>query len=801
MRQALRRLRERIVALLRGERVKLDRRVAFALKLVAVLPVVFLVLFILFVSLSNQPRFCVTCHYMQPFYDAWKTSSHNNVKCVDCHIPPGARNWLEHKMAAANQVVRYVTRQYGTRPWVEIDDSACLRSGCHETRLLAGKVQFGGVSFDHAPHLTSFRRVTRLRCTSCHAQIVQGTHMTVTSATCFICHFKNTEEEPDLARCSRCHDEIKPHRRTDVPAEAWVKQQPDLELETKTPSYDHEEVTQRQVDCRYCHSDMVQGQGDVPPDRCILCHTDPSRLERYNDIEFMHLNHVTEHKVDCLRCHLEIQHKLPEREKIPELDCGSCHPGQHAETRELYRGEGGSVPGPANPMFDVRVPCEGCHLHHEPVDGQRITTHATAAGCMLCHGEQYGQALAEWQTAAVSWTDWAQQALAASERALAGQNQTGLSAARGRLASARNNLQLVLRGHFIHNPDYAISLLRKARDQANAALAEVGSDYRWPPEPKTGGKPAKPAEEACLRCHANAVERTGFAFGSTFSHRIHVGSAQLACTTCHSGDTRPTASTHGRLIIGRETCRQCHEKLRPESPHPDGWRILHGGEARLDDSSCATCHSQPFCDGCHGTRIPHPDDWIRRHGRADTSACVTCHQTSFCNACHRNAAPTDHARSWLQRHGPASQENPRRCDFCHDRQAFCRTCHGLELPHPAKFRGTHGATAAAQSELCARCHGPRDCRRCHENSPPPNHTTAQWPSTHGAKGQKDPGLCVLCHGTNSCQSCHGVTMPHPDDWTLSGHGGAATSNPNVCGRCHPTTFCNQCHVPEGKARR
>ncbi len=32
------------------------------------------------------------------------------------------------------------------------------------------------MTFDLAPHLTSFRRVTRLRGTSCHAQIVQGTH-------------------------------------------------------------------------------------------------------------------------------------------------------------------------------------------------------------------------------------------------------------------------------------------------------------------------------------------------------------------------------------------------------------------------------------------------------------------------------------------------------------------------------------------------------------------------------------------------------------------------------------------------
>ena len=63
-------------------------------------------------------------------------------------------------------------------------------SGCHETRLLQGKVKFKRFYFDHKPHLTELRRGKKLRCTSCHSQIVQGDHMKVTESTCFLCHFK-----------------------------------------------------------------------------------------------------------------------------------------------------------------------------------------------------------------------------------------------------------------------------------------------------------------------------------------------------------------------------------------------------------------------------------------------------------------------------------------------------------------------------------------------------------------------------------------------------------------------------------
>ena len=58
-------------------------------------------------------------------------------------------------------------------------------------RLLEGEIQFGRIRFDHRNHLFGERRGMKLRCTSCHSQIVQGNHLAVTPSTCFLCHFKD----------------------------------------------------------------------------------------------------------------------------------------------------------------------------------------------------------------------------------------------------------------------------------------------------------------------------------------------------------------------------------------------------------------------------------------------------------------------------------------------------------------------------------------------------------------------------------------------------------------------------------
>ncbi len=201
------------------------------------------------VHYSESPRFCNSCHIMEPYYKAWSTSKHNKVACVECHYPPGSpRTLLWKKFQALSQVAKYVTRTYSSKPFAEIEDTSCLRSGCHSKRLLEGKVvSHKGIKFDHRPHLNEVRRGRQLRCVSCHSQIAIGNHVEVTYETCYLCHFKGRgsgRQLKPLGGCLGCHD---------LPAKTFRLGNMD---------YNHKDfVTKQGLSCQNCHLDVVKGEG------------------------------------------------------------------------------------------------------------------------------------------------------------------------------------------------------------------------------------------------------------------------------------------------------------------------------------------------------------------------------------------------------------------------------------------------------------------------------------------------------------------------------------------------------------
>jgi trimethylamine-N-oxide reductase cytochrome c-type subunit TorC len=119
---------------------RFSRPLKIAIQLGILAVILLVVVTVGFIEYSAQPSFCTNCHIMQPYYDSWSTSSHNNVKCISCHYAPGIKAEAMGKLQAANQVVKYVTGAYGMKPWAEIEDAACLRSGCHTERALEGQL-------------------------------------------------------------------------------------------------------------------------------------------------------------------------------------------------------------------------------------------------------------------------------------------------------------------------------------------------------------------------------------------------------------------------------------------------------------------------------------------------------------------------------------------------------------------------------------------------------------------------------------------------------------------------------------
>ena len=254
-------------------------------------------------QISTSPLLCNSCHIMKPYVEAWRTSKHRNVTCVQCHYPPGFRDTIWVKYQALSQVAKWATQTYSSKPFAEIEDASCLRSGCHESRLLQGKVVYKrGIIFDHRPHLEQVRRGRQLRCTSCHSQIVVGTHIEVTESTCFLCHFKGMKagrELTPIAGCTGCH------------------QPPKGDIIVGSLRFNHEDVTRRGVACQKCHLNVIEGEGEAPRERCFTCHNQPEKLGRYADTPFIHDFHVARHNIECARCHTEIRHRLPPLMGLP----------------------------------------------------------------------------------------------------------------------------------------------------------------------------------------------------------------------------------------------------------------------------------------------------------------------------------------------------------------------------------------------------------------------------------------------------------------------------------------------------
>jgi predicted CXXCH cytochrome family protein len=410
---------------------------------------------------TSRPEFCRSCHIMEPYYVSWQESSHRNVSCVQCHFAPGVGEKVRGKMLGLVQLAKYVTSSEGPRPAAEIPDASCLRSGCHETRLLSGRVDFQGVPFDHRPHLEDLRRGKRLRCTSCHSQIVQGQHMTVTASTCFLCHFKDEQFNEGLGVCTRCHQ---------IPEE-------NFDLGGRV-TFNHDLAYERGVDCANCHGDLVRGKGEVPRERCRVCHNREQDLGRIDDHTFLHQTHVTDHKVDCLECHLAIEHSLDENRIVHAAsDCKSCHPSHHTEQVQMLQGMGGKLlSGHTSAMAVARIACPSCHRVKEASPTGTVLWKASTAVCTECHSASDVEGYRSYHEAvrgSLSKLD-----------AAAGRVRQGLptatltdekkSAAQAALREIEHDLNFLRVGNDIHNLHYASALTKALVDRLSSLCEELG---------------------------------------------------------------------------------------------------------------------------------------------------------------------------------------------------------------------------------------------------------------------------------------------------------------------------------------
>ncbi len=462
---------------------------------------------------TSRPQFCNSCHNMEPYYKSWQESSHKDVTCIECHFPPGVGGKVRGKMLGLVQLMKYVTGSAGTRPSAEIPDASCLRSGCHESRLLSGRVDFHAkevdihgkntgreivIPFDHTPHLQEGRRGKTLHCTSCHNQIVQGTHMTVDTRTCFLCHFKDQPFNEKLSACTHCHQ---------IPTREF-----DLGGGVK---FTHELAFKKGVDCKSCHGDLIRGNGDVPRERCQSCHNREGDLAKIGDHVFMHDKHVTEHKVDCTQCHEPILHTLDTMKlEHASSDCQSCHPNHHQEQVHLLQGTGATLlDGPGaktaaaeSNMSDIRIECRTCHTVRETSSTGTELVRGNKAMCLMCHDAATVKKFEAYHANLRGDLPVLQATLANVEAAVKqpGDRPAELIAEIGKL---RHDLDLLTKGNDIHNMHYATKVMQEVTQRLAAVCRQLKIE-----EPKVS-LPA-PVQEKPTSTHVDGAKTAPVKEGS-----------------------------------------------------------------------------------------------------------------------------------------------------------------------------------------------------------------------------------------------------------------------------------------------
>jgi hypothetical protein len=129
-----------------------------------------------------------------------------------------------------------------------------------------------------------------------------------------------------------------------------------------------------------------------------------------------------------------------------------------------------------------------------------------------------------------------------------------------------------------------------------------------------------------------------------FSHKLHVGTAKLACKMCHPNPDPGETMT----IAPASTCMQCHTVVKPDSPAIQKlaqyakekkdvpWVQIYKTKEFVWYSHRSHLNANVACADCHGPVAE--SERVAKEGDISMAACMTCHQmrhVSFrCNFCH-----------------------------------------------------------------------------------------------------------------------------------------------------------------------
>ncbi|WP_053597786.1 cytochrome c3 family protein [Bacillus sp. FJAT-18017] len=123
------------------------------------------------ISYASSNSFCVSCHEMTPQHATFEASAHNQIKCTQCHIKPGRKNQILHKVDEIKGVYTHFTATSETITKTAIVSSENCEQ-CHSKNRLVTAA--GDTIINHEGHIEA-----DIPCVTCHsgvahAKIVEG---------------------------------------------------------------------------------------------------------------------------------------------------------------------------------------------------------------------------------------------------------------------------------------------------------------------------------------------------------------------------------------------------------------------------------------------------------------------------------------------------------------------------------------------------------------------------------------------------------------------------------------------------
>ncbi|ALC88788.1 cytochrome C [Bacillus sp. FJAT-18017] len=162
------------------------------------------------IAFTSNPSFCASCHEMAPEYQTFKASAHSEIKCTQCHIEPGAKNMVLHKIESMKEVYYHVVGP--PDPIVQTVPVMKVNCGqCHSDNRLVTAT--GDLKVNHKGHVKE-----GVPCITCHAGVAHGKVVDRGingSETYDFWTEENVDKlmtkeyiNPNMGTCIDCHDKV-----------------------------------------------------------------------------------------------------------------------------------------------------------------------------------------------------------------------------------------------------------------------------------------------------------------------------------------------------------------------------------------------------------------------------------------------------------------------------------------------------------------------------------------------------------------------------------------------------------------